>query len=252
MAAMPSSSKRSSPKSGRRPKRAPSKRKALASPRRASGRAPLRKASGGRRGTSWAAPEVLVNASTDADVVEIPARRALAIDGEGSPHDDAFGRALAALYGVSYTLRFARKKGGGTDFRVAPLEGRWWAEGWSDDAVQPPPALWRWRLRISVPPDVARPELDAAIALATGRKGGKLEGNPEAARVFLEELPPQRCGRVLHVGPYADEPRSFAAIARALEAAGLAPAPSHLEVYLSDPRRTAPARLRTVLLREVA
>jgi hypothetical protein len=195
---------------------------------------------------------VLVNGSTDADVVEVPTRLALAIAGEGSPHDDAFGRALAALYGVSYALKFARKKDGRTDFRVAPLEGRWWAEGWSDDVVQAPPALWRWRLRISVPPDVTRPELDAAIAAATGRKGGKLEGRPEAERVFLEEIPPQRCGRVLHVGPYADEPRSLAAIARALDAAGLAPAHSHLEVYLADPRRTPPAKLRTVLLRELA
>jgi hypothetical protein len=58
-------------------------------------------------------------------------------------------------------------------------------------------------------------------------------------------------GAFLHVGPYADEPQSFARIDAAIEAAGLRPARSHLELYLSDPRRTAPARLRTVLLREV-
>src|SRR5690349_11193959 len=144
---MPSSpsAKRFSRKPKRPAKRVPPKRKAPASP----GRAPARKASSGRGGARGAAPEVLVKGSTDADVVEVPARLALAIAGEGSPHHDAFGRALAALYGVSYTLKFARKKDGRTDFPVAPLEGRWWAEGWSDDVAQAPPALWRWRLRIS-------------------------------------------------------------------------------------------------------
>jgi len=58
-------------------------------------------------------------------------------------------------------------------------------------------------------------------------------------------------GRALHVGPYADEPRTFARIDAALATAKRRPARAHLEVYLSDPRRTAPARLRTVLLREL-
>ncbi|MES1208663.1 MAG: hypothetical protein ABUS79_22220, partial [Pseudomonadota bacterium] len=62
----------------------------------------------------------------------------------------------------------------------------------------------------------------------------------------------QRPGRILHVGPYADEPASLAAIDAVLRGAGLAPAPSHVEVYRKDPRRVLPAALETVLLREVA
>ena len=71
-------------------------------------------------------------------------------------------------------------------------------------------------------------------------------------RIFLETIPVQRVGRVLHIGPYNQEEASFDLIATALTRAGLDAAPTHIEVYLNDPGRTRPAALRTVLLRELA
>ncbi|HZY06901.1 MAG TPA: hypothetical protein VFE69_04115, partial [Ilumatobacteraceae bacterium] len=79
-----------------------------------------------------------------------------------------------------------------------------------------------------------------------------LQGSAVVPHVFLETIPNQRLGRVLHVGPYADEGTSFALISAALDRAGLTPAPTHIEVYRTDPRRTRPAALETVLLRELA
>jgi hypothetical protein len=70
--------------------------------------------------------------------------------------------------------------------------------------------------------------------------------------VFLETVPAQRLGRILHVGPYAEEGASFALISAALAGAGLKPAPTHIEVYRKDPGRTRAAALETVLLRELA
>ena len=70
--------------------------------------------------------------------------------------------------------------------------------------------------------------------------------------MFLEAIPAQRLGRILHLGPYADEPASFDQIATVLDRAKLAAAPTHIEVYLNDPSRTKPAALKTVLLRELA
>jgi len=70
--------------------------------------------------------------------------------------------------------------------------------------------------------------------------------------VFLESIPAQRLGRILHIGPYSQEEASFALISTALERAGLKPAPTHIEVYRKDPGRTRPAALETVLLRELA
>ncbi len=197
-------------------------------------------------------PAALLDAAPDADVVEVLARTVVAIEGAGPPEGDAFQRSVGALYGAAYGLRFARKKAGRGDFRIGPLEGRWWAEGVPEDLEGPPPRdAWRWRLRLAVPDGVRDAELGAVVRAAVARKGGKLEGSAEAGRVRIERVPAATLGRVLHVGPYADEPRSFALVDAAVRAAGLAPARAHLELYLSDPRRTAPARLETVLLREV-
>jgi hypothetical protein len=197
-------------------------------------------------------PAILVGASSTPDIVTVPARLALAIDGSGAPASEGFAQSLGALYGIAYTLKFGRKTSGrGTPFKVAAMEGRWSAEGWADPAAPPPPETWQWRLRICVPPDVTQTEVADSIREATTKKKGKLEGSTAAAQVFLEDLPEQRCGRILHVGPYADEPRSFATLAQVIEAAQLKAAHWHIEVYLSDPRRTAPQKLKTVLLKEV-
>jgi len=197
-------------------------------------------------------PRALIDAGVDPDVVALPARCAVAIDGAGPPDGQAFARSLGALYGGAYGLKFSRKKQGLASFAIGPLEGRWWAEGAGADLVTAPRETWRWRLRIAVPDDVSDAELGEVVRAATSKKGGKLEGSAEAIRLFVERIAPARHGRILHVGPYSDEPRSFARVDAALASAGLRPARSHLEVYLSDPRRTAPASLRTVLLRELA
>lgn len=195
-------------------------------------------------------PAVLLDATTTLDVVEVPARSAVAIDGAGPPDDAGFQRAVGALYGVAYGLKFARKPGG-RDFRVGPLEGRWWAEGAPEGVFQAPRHTWRWRLRIAVPDDVAEADVAAVVRAAVTKKGGKLEGSEEARRVVLERIPAARVGRILHVGPYATEPASFARMEEALTAAGRRRARPHVEVYLSDPRRSKPEKLRTVLLGEI-
>lgn len=195
-------------------------------------------------------PRILVDATVEPDVVEVPARTAVAIDGAGPPDGEAFARSIGAIYGAAYGLKFSRAERGGS-FKVPPLEGRWWAEGAPEGTLQAPRETWRWRLRIGVPDDVSDAELAAVVRAAVARKGGKLEGSEEARRVFVERVPRATLGRILHVGPYAEEPRSFARVDAALSAAALRPARSHLEVYLSDPRRTVPGRLRTVLLREL-
>jgi hypothetical protein len=196
-------------------------------------------------------PEALLDATVEPDLVDVPARTVLEIEGGGAPGDAAFQAALAAVYGATYTLKFARKFAGRDTFRVGALEGRWTAET-TQTHGRPPPSTWRWQLRLGVPDDVEEAELEATILAATTKKGGKLAGSAAAKHVHLRRLPAARLGRVLHVGPYADEPASFARLDARLAREGLAPGRAHLEVYLGDPRRVAPAKLRTVLLREIA
>jgi hypothetical protein len=194
-------------------------------------------------------PAVILDARPAAEVVKIPRRHALSIDGAGGPERPEFQRAIQALYGVAYTLKFARKAAH-KDFPIGPLEGRWWGVSTEPPGPELPRDHWRWRLRIAVPPDVTRAELAAAIVQATTKKRGKLEHSELATHVTLEKIPSQRVGRALHVGPYADEPHTFRAIEKVLSDAGIPSARSHVEVYLNNPGRTKPARLKTVLLRE--
>jgi hypothetical protein len=195
-------------------------------------------------------PKLLLDATAQADVVTVPARKVLAYEGQGAPESEAFQRAFGALYGIAFTLKFARKFAGGNEFKIGPLEGRWWAAMEGADFVKAPRDTWRWRLRIAVPDDVTEAEVAATIEAAITKKGGKLEHSADAKKVVLEHVSAQRVGRALHVGPFAEEGRTFEVIGEALARAGVKPAFSHIEVYLSDPRRTPPARLKTVLLRE--
>jgi hypothetical protein len=202
--------------------------------------------------TETPVPKPLVAAARTPDVVEVPARKCLAIDGAGSPENPAFSQSIGALYGVAYALKFTRKKAGKPDFKVGPLEGRWAADWPLDAQAPPPPDRWRWRLRIGVPGGVSADEVERIKRDVVAKKGGKLHGSAVVPHIVLESVPAQRLGRILHLGPYADEAASFALIDPVLEKAGLEPAPTHLEVYLSDPGRTKPAALKTVLLRELA
>jgi hypothetical protein len=203
--------------------------------------------------SEWTLPAVLVKATTTPAIVTVPGRVALAIDGRGDPNSVDFQQAVAALYGVAYGLKFAQKKSGkGTPFKVAALEGRWSAENWTDPSKLPPRERWTWRLRMGLPPDVDEAEIADMVRALTSKKGGKLEGSAAAGRIFLERIPEAKLGRILHVGPYADEPRSFAALITTVAAAGLHSSPWHLEIYLGDPRRAAPDKLKTVLLKEVS
>ena len=216
----------------------------------------IRKVSAGRSTAANGSPvpRELVGATRAADIVTVPKRQCLAIDGKGSPKAPAFAQAIGALYGTAYTLKFGRKKATKPkpDFKVGPLEGRWSADVPPGATGVPSPERWRWRLRIGVPADVTRAEVERIKGDVVAKKGGKLHGSIVVAQVFLESIPAQRAGRILHVGPYGKELASFELIAQVLEKAGLAAAPTHIEVYLNDPSRISPDKLKTVLLRELA
>lgn len=197
-------------------------------------------------------PTLLIDAKPAADVVTIPSRNVLAIEGRGAPEQEAFQDAIGALYGVAYTLKLARKVARGNEFKIGPLEARWWSGSSQTSLARTPRDNWCWRLRIAVPVDVTAAEVADVVRTATTRRGGKLEDSTTAKRVALERIPAQRVGRALHVGPYAQEGRTIAPIDAAIAEAGYAPAGAHVEIYLNDPRRTPSARLKTVLLREAA
>lgn len=194
-------------------------------------------------------PIELTKAGRKPDLVRVPDHVVISVDGDGGPSVPAFAEAIQALYAVGYTLRFSRKGQGRPVFKVGPLVGEWRAEGVSLEArALPDPKDWRWSLRIGVPADATGDDLDGAIHVVAERPKSKLQGNAQARRIELRTIEEASFVRILHVGPYATEPESFEKLGAFLAERGLRREPWHLEVYLSDPGRTAPEKLKTALL----
>jgi hypothetical protein len=179
-------------------------------------------------------------------IVEVPALAFLMVDGRGDPGtSEAYHEALEALYGVAYTLKFSLKKADAErDFKVAPLEGLWWT-----DAAAPTMAelqrdrdSWNWTMMIAVPDEITADEVTAAARAAARRK--ELAA---AQLVRLERLEEGLAAQLLHVGPYAEEEPTIARLHEFVIAQGYELRGRHHEIYLGDPRRTAPERLKTVL-----
>ena len=174
-------------------------------------------------------------------LVEIKPARYLAIVGRGDPKGKVFQAKMGALYNVAFTVKMARKFAG-RDYTVSKLEGQWWLDGKDKTYLDEPPSNWNWKLLIRVPGFITQEEVDAAI--------GKLreKGKPaEVSEVKLETLDEGRCVQMLHLGPYDAEAKTIAAMTAFAQGNGLGYHGLHHEIYLSDPRRVAPARLRTIL-----
>jgi hypothetical protein len=180
-------------------------------------------------------------------IVQVPDLRYLMIDGRGDPNTPAFAAAVEALYPVAYKLKFASKRDLGRDYVVMPLEGLWWAEDMDAFTSARDKSRWDWTLMIMVPDWID----EAAFAAAVDRVGA---GNAPArlGDVRLDTLSEGRCAQTLHVGPFDEEADVLARMHHEfIPAQGLGLAGRHHEIYLSDLRRTAPEKLRTILRQPV-
>ena len=188
----------------------------------------------------------LYAAPTDRFVsIDVPTLTFVKVDGAGDPNTiPAYRTAIEWLYAVSYALKFAAK-GLGKDYVVPPLEGLWWADD-PADFVARRKDRWRWTMMIMAPDVIDRPMFDAAVA-----KAGRKLGLPPAT-LRLEPLAEGRSLQIQHVGSYDDEGPTLARLhGEVMPAEGHTFAGPHHEIYLGDPRRTAPARLRTILRQPV-
>ena len=135
------------------------------------------------------------------------------------------------------------KKAGWSQLKVRPLEGLWWAEDLSVfDPRTSNRSAWQWRMMIRQPDEVPRDVRDMALA-----KMAKKVGAAVADRVRVERFDEGRCGQLMHHGPYADEGPNIARLHDFVAAQGLRLRGEHHEIYLSDPRRSAPQKMRTIL-----
>ncbi|HEX6684229.1 MAG TPA: GyrI-like domain-containing protein [Candidatus Limnocylindrales bacterium] len=180
------------------------------------------------------------------EVVDVPPVRYIGIDGAGDPNTErSYSDAIEALYAVAYTIKFAHKDRD-RPFTVGPLEGLWWADDPSA-FVKRDKASWKWTMLISQPPWITGADIDAAKRAALAKK--KL---PAIDSVRVVELAEGPSAQLLHTGSYDDEGPKLAELHdRFLAEHGLDFNGLHHEIYLSDARRTEPAKLKTILRQPV-
>lgn len=180
-------------------------------------------------------------------LVDVPTMRFLMIDGHGDPNTEkAYREAVETLYGVAYALKFASKRQLERDYTVPPLEGLWWSRDMKSFLTREKDK-WDWTMMIMVP-DWIGPAMIATTIDTIKRKKA-----PAALdRLRVEPLDEGRAVQVLHVGPYDDEGPVLEKLhGEYLPANGLAPTGKHHEIYLSDPRRASPDKLKTILRQPV-
>lgn len=178
--------------------------------------------------------------------VNVPKQNFLMIDGIGNPNTaQEYQDALAALYGVAYTLKFAIKKEEAIDYPVMPLEGQWWVpnvEEFSMHELMQHKDEWQWTMMILQPECVTRAHVKRALAQVAEKKE-----LPALAKIRFESFREGKCAQLLHVGPYAEEQPNVERLHAFIRESGHALIGKHHEIYLGDPRRTAPSKLKTIL-----
>lgn len=187
-------------------------------------------------------------------VLEVPPLQYLMIDGAGDPNTSpVYAEAVSALFPVAYTLKFSSRAELGIDTVVMPLEGLWHAEDMASFTSRRDKSAWQWTLLLMVG-DHVTPDLFArAVDAVEAKSAKKREPLPALRSVRLETLQEGLCVQTLHLGPFDDEAPVLEELHdRFIPDNGLRMTGRHHEVYLSDIRRTDPAKLRTILRQPVA
>lgn len=177
--------------------------------------------------------------------IDLPAVQVISVTGKGAPESKNFQQAIASLYGIAYGLKMGFKFGklakpkGYFDFKVPPLEGLWWQDGGFDMKAR---AGWEWKVMILMPAFINGAAITAARQQA-------LSKHPEIPYddVKLENFNEGHAVQLTHMGPYAEEPKTIAKLMEYIKDKGFAVSGKHHEIYMNDPRRVKPEKIKTVL-----
>jgi hypothetical protein len=174
--------------------------------------------------------------------VDVPTMNYLMVDGEGDPNTSpAFADAIEVLFAVSYTAKFMVKKGAAAvDYGVMPLEGLWWADDMSKFTTTDK-SNWKWTAMIAQPSFVTQEIIDRAVVEVKKKK------NPAAiSKVRLESLSEGTCAQIMHSGPFSEEGPTIEKVHQFIDSRGRR-AGKHHEIYLSDIRKAAPSKWKTII-----
>jgi hypothetical protein len=175
--------------------------------------------------------------------VEVQPMNYLMIDGKGDPNtSQEYMEAMGVLYGIAYMLKFMLKgKGPWPDFVVPPLEGLWWADN-MDDFLLGNKDNWLWTSLIMQPDFVTADHVSEAVAELRRKKA-----TPGLEKLRYEVYQEGLCAQIMHTGSYSEERPTIEKLHNYIESEGYQRRGKHHEIYLSDPRRTPPEKLKTVI-----
>lgn len=173
-------------------------------------------------------------------LIDIGEARYLTLEGKGAPETGEFQRKVGAMFGVAWGMKM-KHQFAGRNYVVAPLEGQWWSAADPHSFVAAPRETWEWKLLMRVPAFVTEEDLKAA---SKGQSDG-------AKAIRIEVIKEGRCLQLLHKGPYSEEPKTIAVMTSFAKEKDLVPNGHHHEIYLTDPNRTPPEDMRTILRQPV-
>jgi hypothetical protein len=183
-------------------------------------------------------------AKTTPEVVEFNEVQFLTIEGKGAPSGKEFTAKVEALYPLAYGVKNVCKKQG-KDFGVPKLEGLWWVES-NKPALEVSREEWRWKLLIRMPEFVTSDIVEKVKAEVIKKKGIEL-----VKEIKFEKITEGKCVQILHVGPYSTEPESLSKMRKLMKEKNLVDDGLHHEIYLSDPRKVTPEKMKTILRQPV-
>jgi len=186
--------------------------------------------------------ELYAPSAKEISTVKIPKINFLSIDGKGDPNiSKEYQEAIEALYPVAYKIKFTAKKELGKDYAVMPLEGLWWAKDMSKFSLEDK-STWLWKAMIMQPEFITQKIYQKAVEEVKAKKN-----LPGLNRIKFETLEEGLSAQILYIGPYADEKPTIDRIHNFIKEQGCSITQKHHEIYLSDPRKTAPDKLKTVI-----
>lgn len=185
-------------------------------------------------------------------LVDVPEWQFLSVEGQGDPQSSpVYAAAVSALYSLSYGLKFRSKSVHDRDYVVGPLEGLWWADD-MDAYRAGDRATWKWRMMIRQPDWITDADLDAVRVTSLAKLKGQGETADKLKDVVLSSFAEGRALQRLYFGPYADEaPLLIDLHDRYMPENGYQPTGLHHEIYLNDPRKVAPEKIKTLLRQPV-
>jgi hypothetical protein len=184
----------------------------------------------------------LYNMSAKAvSIVDVPVMNFLMITGEGAPTAMPYKQAIEALFSVSYTLKFMIKKAKTIDYGVMPLESLWWLDDMKEFATTPPNE-WKWTSMIMQPAYIQEADVKEAIEQVSKKK--ELSA---VDRVIFDSFHEGLAAQILYHGPYAEERPTIAKIHEYIHKSGHELRGKHHEIYLNNPSKTSPEKLKTII-----